>query len=290
MNSKLKPQKALGQNFLIDKNIPDKIVKLSGIDKSCVVLEIGPGLGALTVPLAKAAKHVTTVELDKFLFSELKEILTAYQNVTLLQGDILKLDVSKLIKETLYADGQHADHLHADHLHADHLHAETLHVCANLPYNITTPVITKLIETGKFDFITVMIQKEVAQRICAKPGTAEYGAFTVFANYHTTPQILFDVPPECFNPRPKVTSTVVKMALCKERLLEPEDEKLFFRVVRAAFGQRRKTLVNALHAVFESTHSKDDITKVITNCGFDAKIRGEKLDIEEFIKLSNDMI
>jgi len=272
MKSNLKPQKALGQNFLIDKNIPDKIVKLSGINKSCVVLEIGPGLGALTVPLSDAAKHVIAVELDKNLVNELEEILSAYQNVTIVQGDILKLDISKLIKE---------------HLHANCLHADVLHVCANLPYNITTPVITQLIETADFDFITVMIQKEVAQRICAKPGTVEYGAFSVFANYHTIPQILFDVPPECFNPRPKVTSSVVKMTIKKEKLLEPEDEKLFFRVVRAAFGQRRKTLVNALHAVFESTHSKEDITKAITNCGFDTRIRGERLNIDDFISLCN---
>jgi len=285
-DSKIKPQKSLGQNFLTDKNIPDKIALLSGIDKTCGVLEIGPGLGALTVPLAKAALHVTAVELDKHLVIELKEILSGFQNVTLIQGDVLKLDIRKLIKETVPAH----------YLHTENEQLQKLHVCANLPYNITTPVLTHLIETGGFEHesylfnsITVMIQKEVAKRICAKPGTAEYGAFTVFANYHTTPEILFDVPPECFNPRPKVTSSVVKMTLRKERLLQKDDEKLFFRVVRAAFGQRRKTLVNALYAVFESTHSKEKITKAISSCGFDEKIRGERLSIEEFIRLSNDM-
>ncbi|MCL2627108.1 MAG: 16S rRNA (adenine(1518)-N(6)/adenine(1519)-N(6))-dimethyltransferase RsmA [Oscillospiraceae bacterium] len=265
-DKKIKPQKSLGQNFLIDKNISAKIVKLSSIDKNCYVLEIGPGLGALTVPLAQAAGHVLAVELDTRMVSQLRDILAAFENVTVIQGDILKLDIMQTVGETLKA--------------------KNLHVCANLPYNITTPVITKLIETGLFEAVTVMIQKEVAQRICASPGTPEYGAFTVFANYHTVPEILFDVPPECFSPKPKVTSSVIKMQIRKEKRLSPDDEKLFFRTVRAAFGQRRKTLVNALHSVFESTHSKEDITKAIEGCGFDPKIRGERLSIEDFERLS----
>jgi len=265
-NKKMKPQKALGQNFLVDKNIPEKIVRLSGIDKTCGVLEIGPGLGALTIPLAKAAGYVTAVELDKKLTQELHGLLAAYQNVNIINGDILKQDICKIVNDTLPV--------------------QNLHVCANLPYNITTPAITKLIEASVFKTITVMIQKEVAERICAKPGTKEYGAFTVFSNYYTVPEILFDVPPECFHPRPKVTSSVVKMQIKKEKLLSAVDEKQFFRVVRAAFGQRRKTLVNALYTVFESTHSKDDIIKIIESCGFEPKVRGEKLGIEGFIKIS----
>jgi len=283
-DNKIKPQKALGQNFLVDLNIASKIVKLSGIDKTCGVLEIGPGLGALTVPLANEARHVTAVELDFHLVDELKAILSDYQNVTVIQGDVLKLDIRKVLEETQTTNNQHAGNLHAENQYANNLH-----VCANLPYNITTPVITKLIETGVFKSITVMVQKEVAERICAKPGTPEYGAFTVFANYHTAPEILFDVTPECFNPRPKVTSSVVKMVIRKEKRQSPEDEKRFFKVVRAAFGQRRKTLVNALYAVFESTHSKEDITKAIVNCGFDPKIRGERLSIEEFISICNNL-
>jgi len=262
----LKPKKSLGQNFLTDKNIPDKIVRLSDINKTNDVLEIGPGLGALTVPLCDAANTVIAIELDFRLVEELKATLEAHKNVTIIQGDVLKLDIRKLI-----ADKKH------------------IYACANLPYNITTPVITQLIETGIFECITVMVQKEVAQRICAKPGTPEYGAFSVYTNYHTTPEILFDVPPECFNPRPKVTSSVVKMTVRKKKPLKPEDEKLFFRVVKAAFGQRRKTLANALHATFESTHSKDEIIRVIENCGFDNKIRGEKLSINDFILICNTL-
>jgi len=274
-NKTIKPQKSLGQNFLIDKNIAEKIVRLSGIDKTSGVLEIGPGLGALTMPLADAAGHVTAIELDSKLAKELEKILADYKNITIIHGDVLKLDINKIIKE--------------------HLHAELLHVCANLPYNITTPVITKLIETGGFNFITIMIQKEVAQRICAKPGTPEYGAFTVFVNYYTTPEILFDVPPECFNPRPKVTSSVIRMKvkdtqqLQKEHKISGEDEKLFFKVVKAAFSQRRKTLVNALYATFESTHNKEEIAKIIECCGFDVKIRGERLGIEEFKKITSKL-
>ena len=266
---RVKPYKALSQNFLIDKNISDKIVKLSGIDKTCNVLEIGPGLGALTVPLAEKADHVTAVEVDLRMIPELKNIITKYQNVTIVNADILNINICGLFD--------------------DKKTSESLHVCANLPYKITTPVITKLIETDMFSTITVMVQKEVAERMCAKPGTPEYGAFTVYVSYHTIPEILFDVPPECFTPRPKVTSSVVKMTVIKEHRLNIKDEKSFFRVVRAAFGQRRKTLINALYAVFERTHSKEDIIKAIESCGFDTKIRGERLSIDDFIKLSKEM-
>jgi len=274
---KTKPKKSLGQNFLIDKNIPAKIVRLSGVNKTCTVLEIGPGLGALTMPLAKAAEFVVAVELDRSLVDKLQNSLVGYSNVTVVQGDILKIDVDKLVKDTLM------------HLKQPLQTERDLHVCANLPYNITTPVLTKLIEARIFNVITIMVQKEVAQRICAGPGTPQYGAFTVFSNYYTKPEILFDVPPECFDPRPKVTSSVVRMSIRKEQLLKLNDEKLFFKVVRAAFFQRRKTLANALYAVFESTHNKEDIIKAIENCGFDVKIRGEKLGVDEFIKLVTNL-
>ena len=259
--------KSMGQNFLTDINIPAKIVSGAGVDKSCGVLEIGSGLGILTTELAKYASRVTTVELDKRLIPILKNILAEYDNVALLQGDILKLDIKKVI--------------------ADSMPELQYHVCANLPYNITTPVITTLIEADIFGSITVMIQKEVAQRICASPGSPEYGSFTVYANYHTEPVILFDVPPECFTPRPKVTSSVIKMTTRLKKILTKEKEISFFKVVRAAFGQRRKTLANALHAVYSSIYSKDEITKIIENCGFDVRIRGEKLSIDDFIKLTD---
>jgi len=262
----IKTSKSMGQNFLIDANVPEKIANLSGIDSTCGVLEVGPGLGALTMALCRAAGHVTAVELDAKLMPILHDIFKGHSNVDLVQGNILKLDIRELL--------------------AEKMPGLTHHVCANLPYNITTPAITTFIETGLFETITVMVQKEVAGRICAKPGSPEYGAFTVYTNYHTEPEKLFDVPPECFTPRPKVTSSVVKMRTRQKRLLSTEDEKTYFRVVRAAFGQRRKTLVNALNAAFNETHSKEAIAEIVTNCGFDARIRGEKLSVEEFAKLS----
>ena len=261
----IKLLKSMGQNFLVDANIPAKIVNMSGFNKSNGVLEIGPGLGALTTELSKAVKKVVSVELDKRLVPILSGIFQAQDNVEIIQGDILKLDIKQIAKEKM--------------------NGLECHVCANLPYNITTPAITTFIESGVFKSIVVMVQKEVAQRICAKPGSPEYGAFSVYINYHSSPEILFNVAPECFIPRPKVTSSVVKMEVRKKRLLDEEKEKTFFRVVRAAFGQRRKTLVNALFAVFEKTHSKTDISGIVVKCGFDPRVRGEVLSIEDYILL-----
>jgi len=256
----------MGQNFLIDSNIPEKIVRLAEIGASDGVLEVGPGIGALTGWLAQAAGRVVAVELDRRLIPILDEAFAGCVNVEIVQGDILKLDIAKLVTEKMPGLNHH--------------------VCANLPYNITTPALTAFIEAGVFSTITVMVQREVARRICAQPGTSEYGAFTVYANYHTQPKILFDVPPECFMPRPKVVSTVLTMKTRAERMLEPEDEAMFFRVVRAAFRQRRKMLVNALHAEFGSVLTKDEIAGFVEKCGFDEKVRGETLGIEEFALLA----
>jgi len=257
--------KSMGQNFLIDPNVPERIVNESGIDTSCGVLEIGPGIGALTVRLSEAAAKVTAVELDKKLLPILTETISNADNVEIVQGDILKLNIAELVKGKM-----------------PNLR---LCVCANLPYNITTPALTALIEADVFDSITVMVQREVAKRICAKPGTEDYGSFSVFANYHTIPKILFDVNPQCFMPKPSVVSSVISMKVRSERPLNKEDEKLFFRVVRASFGQRRKTLANALHSEF-STMKKEEIIDIISHCGFDTRIRGEALDLSDFIKLS----
>ncbi|MCL2821287.1 MAG: 16S rRNA (adenine(1518)-N(6)/adenine(1519)-N(6))-dimethyltransferase RsmA [Oscillospiraceae bacterium] len=262
----IKPSKAMGQNFLIDANVPAKIVSKSGITKSCGILEVGPGLGALTHHLGEAAGKVTAVELDKRLVEVLSDIFADYENIKIVQGDILKKNIKKLTDETMSG--------------------LTHHVCANLPYNITTPAIAAFIETGIFESIIVMIQKEVAQRICAKPGSSEYGAFTVFANYYTEPEVLFDVSPECFIPRPKVTSTVIKMNTKAKLPLGKNEEKQLFQVVKAAFGQRRKTLVNALYSVFGSSKSKEYITEIVGKCGFETNIRGEVLSLEDFINLS----
>jgi len=258
--------RSLGQNFLVDANIPEKIVRLSGIDSSCGVLEVGPGIGALTSALSVNAGHVVAVELDRRLVPILRDKFVGAPQVEIVQGDILKLDVATLVTERM-PGMRHV-------------------VCANLPYNITTPSLTAFISAGIFDSITVMIQREVARRLCAKPATPEYGAFSVFVNYHTEPEALFDVPPDCFVPRPGVYSTVVTMKTRAVRLLAREDEALFFRVVRAAFGQRRKTLLNALHAAFGNVLDKEGVAEIIKKCGFDPRVRGETLSTEDFARLS----
>jgi len=258
--------KSKGQNFLIDANILEKIVRLSGVDETYGVLEVGPGIGALTVQLARAAGSVTAVELDERLLPILSVELEGFDNVEVILGDILKTDIAKLVN--------------------DKMQGLKPCVCANLPYNITSPAISALIDSGVFEFIIVMVQREVAMRMCAKAGSPDYGAFTVYVNYFTEPEILFDVPPGCFMPKPKVFSSVVKLKAREKRFLAPSEEKQFFRVVKAAFGQRRKTLVNALHSAYGATMQKDEITEIVTACGFDPRIRGEALGIEEFMRLS----
>lgn len=262
--------KSLGQNFLTAGWVPERIALESGIDDTCGVLEIGPGIGCLTVCLARSAKKVLSVELDKRLIPVLGETLGTSDNLQVIQGDIMKLDIEELA--------------------AEHLPELPLHVCANLPYNITTPILSRLIETKMFDSITVMIQREVAKRICGQPGSSDYGSFTVYCNYYTEPEILFEVSPDCFIPRPKVTSSVITM---KKRQCPPchiADEKHFFRVVRAAFGQRRKTLVNCLSSVFGNEFTKAQLEEIITSLGFDAKIRGETLGIADFANISAAML
>jgi len=261
--------KSMGQNFLIDPNIPEKIVKLSGIDSTCGVLEVGPGLGALTACLSHVAGHVTAVELDGKLLPILRDKFSGQDNVDLVHGDILKLDITGLV--------------------GGRMAGLQRHVCSNLPYNITSPVLMALINTGLFQTITVMVQREVALRLCAGPGSPEYGAFSVYINYHCKPEILFDVAPECFLPRPAIWSSVVRMEVNDEKPLGPKEEALFFRVVRAAFGQRRKTLVNALHAAFGGDLIKEEIARCVSSCGFDAMVRGETLGIGEFLTLSAEL-
>ena len=262
-------RKSMGQNFLIDPNIPEKIVRLSGIDDTCGVLEIGPGAGALTKELARAAKLVIAVELDGRLMPLLTDAVSGFSNVEIIQGDILKLDIRKVVAEGMLD--------------------VSCHVCANLPYNITTPAISAVIDSGVFDTITVMVQREVGRRICAAPASPDYGAFTVYVNYHALSETLFGVPPECFIPRPKVHSSVVRMILREKRLLSTEDEARFFRVVRAAFSQRRKTLVNALHSAFGGSMLKSRILEIVRSCGFDALVRGEALGLYDFINLSTSL-
>ena len=254
--------KSMGQNFLIDADVPEKIASGSGIDESFGVLEIGPGIGALTAALSRRAQKVLSVELDNRLLPLLQETVSDCQNVKVISGDIMKLDIDKVVRAEMPG--------------------LRWAVCANLPYNITTPVLTALIDTQLFETITVMVQREVALRMCAAAGTADYGAITVYVKYHSEPEILFDVPPGSFIPQPKVTSAVVTLKMREGSPEEIVNEAMFFRVVRASFAQRRKTLVNALESGFSGKLSKETLKQIIADCGFNVMTRGETLDISGF--------
>ena len=258
--------KSLGQNFLIAEWVPEHIAEESGINEENGVLEIGPGIGCLTAQLAKHASRVVSVELDKTLKPVLEETLADYNNIEIVFGDILRQNIPALVEEKL--PGLRPA------------------VCANLPYNVTTPILTALIETGCFESITVMVQREVARRICAREGTEDYGAFTVFVQWYCNAELLFDVTPDCFVPQPKVTSSVIRLTRRETPLCEVADEQLLFKIVRGAFNQRRKTLVNALSSTFGSM-TKQELTDLVTGCGFDEKIRGERLSIADFCVLTN---
>ena len=257
--------RSMGQNFLIESWVPRDIAEASGAGPGTGVLEVGPGIGPLTRELARRADRVVSVELDRSLLPILAETLAGCPNAQVCPGDILKTDIPGLVRERFAG--------------------LTPLACANLPYNITTPAITALIEAGCFASITVMIQREVARRICAAPGTADYGAFSVFCQYYTRPELLFDVPPECFLPAPKVTSSVLRMVPCPPPP-EVDNEAHFFRVVRAAFAQRRKTLVNSLSAALGTQLSKEELVSRVLSCSLPENIRGERLSISDFAALS----
>jgi len=258
--------KALGQNFLTDARVPVRIAEASGAASGYGVLEIGPGVGCMTRELALRAEKVVSVELDSRLIPVLAETLADHENVKVVNADIMKTDIFRLVEEEMQN--------------------LTPIVCANLPYNITTSVITKLAETGLFETITVMIQKEAAIRLCAGPGDADYCAFSVLMQYLTKPEILFDVPAGCFTPQPKVTSAVVRMEKRNVPVIEVKDERLFFRVVNGAFAQRRKTLRNSLASVLSGV-SKEQLDGAMALCGIDPACRGETLGIPEFAALAN---
>ena len=254
--------KAKGQNFLIASWVPERIAEECGADEHCGVVEIGPGVGCLTEQLSMRAGKVLAYEVDERLRPVLAETLGHRDNIQILFGDAMGRDMA--------ADA------------AEFLPGLKPMLCANLPYNITTPVLTKAYEARCFSSLTVMIQKEVAERICAAPGTEAYGAFSVFSQWYTEPKMLFTVAPGCFMPPPKVTSAVIHM---KTRDLAPAevDETAFFRVVRAAFGQRRKTLANSLSGLC----GKEMAQEAIRACGLDERVRGEALGIPEFAALTN---
>lgn len=261
-------QKKFGQNFLIDSHVLDKIVSAAGITKDDFVLEIGPGIGTMTQYLAASARKVFAVEIDKALIPILEDTLKEFDNVQVINQDILKVDIKKLAEE--------------------HNDGKPIKVVANLPYYITTPIIMGLFESQvPIDSITVMVQKEVADRMKVGPGTKDYGALSLAVQYYAEPYIVANVPPNCFMPRPKVGSAVIRLTRHEKPLVEVADEKLMFRLIRASFNQRRKTLANGLNNSPELSYSKEEIQQTIEKCGFKAGIRGEALTLEDFAKLAN---
>lgn len=260
--------KSLGQNFLTDSSVPYDIAYSCGADKESYALEIGPGMGCLTQELARVSKGVVSIELDKNLLPVLDETLAEHNNIKIINNDIMKVNLPEIFEENFEKGVE-------------------VHACANLPYYITTPVIAHLIESNLFESITVMVQKEVAIRMCANPGGKDYGAFTLFINYFTKPEILFEVPAECFVPQPKVDSAVIRLKCLKNPSVDVINEKLFFKIVKASFMQRRKTLLNSIHNAYDGKLNKEQITEIITEAGFETTIRGERLSIQDFAKLAN---
>ena len=263
-------QKKFGQSFLIDTHVLDKIVLAAGITKEDFVLEIGPGIGTLTQYLCENAREVVAVEIDKMLLPILEDTLSEYDNVTVINSDILKLDLNALVKERN--------------------NNQPIKVVANLPYYITTPIIMDLFERHlPLDNVTVMVQKEVADRMQASPGSKDYGALSLAVQYYAKPYIAANVPPNCFMPRPNVGSAVINLTLHKKSPIEVRDEKLLFRMIRASFNQRRKTLMNGLNNSPEISFTKEEVGEALAALGISENIRGEALTLEQFAALANQL-
>jgi 16S rRNA (adenine1518-N6/adenine1519-N6)-dimethyltransferase len=260
--------KAKGQNFLIASWVPQQIAEDAGVDDTAGVLEIGPGIGPLTQQLCLRAKKVCAVEVDTRLEPILEQTVGEFENLEILWGDVLKQDIPALVQQKFGGLRPMA--------------------CANLPYYITSPILTALLEAECFDSVTVMVQKEVAQRIAAAPGSADYSAFTVFCQYYAEPELLFDVPAGCFMPAPKVTSAVIQLKVRKELPWDIADKELFFRTVRASLAMRRKKLANGLASGFPEL-GKAGAAAVIEACGLPENVRGETLDIPTFAKIANEI-
>ena len=258
--------KSLGQNFLTAAWVPRRIAEEALIAPGDGVLEVGPGVGCLTVELAERADRVLALELDERLRGVLAETLSEHPNVSVVFADAVKADLRSLCGE--------------------YLGPGPVRVCANLPYNVTSPLLTAFLKAGCFESITVMVQKEVAARLCARPGTAEYGAFTLLVQWYAETEKLFDVPPDCFIPRPKVTSTVIRLLRRTAPPVRVRDEEFFFSVVRAAFNQRRKTLVNAVSAGIRNAE-RADVERALAQMGLSPTVRGEALSAEQFAVLSD---
>ena len=263
-------QKKFGQNFLIDTHVLDKIIDASGVTEDDFVLEIGPGIGTMTQYLCERAREVVAVEIDKNLIPILSDTMKNYSNVTVINEDILKLDICKLAEEKNQG--------------------KPIKVVANLPYYITTPIIMGLFESHvPIDSITIMVQKEVAERMQEGPGSKEYGALSLAVQYYAKPEIVANVPPNCFMPRPNVGSAVIRLTRHEKPPVEVEDEKLMFRIIRASFNQRRKTLANGLNNSPEIHLPKEVIQESIVSLGVPENIRGEALSLEQFAELSNEI-
>lgn len=261
-------QKKFGQNFLIDSNILENIISSAEITKDDFVLEIGPGIGTMTQYLCENAREVVAVEIDKMLIPILEDTLSEYDNVTVINRDILKTDINALAREKN--------------------NGNPIKVVANLPYYITTPIIMGLFESGvPIDSITIMVQKEVADRMQVGPGTKDYGALSLAVAYYASAKIMLEVPPTCFMPKPNVGSAVIKLTRHREPAVQVKDEKLMFKIIRASFNQRRKTLVNGLKNSPELSFSKEEILEAIQAIGKQENIRGEALTLEEFAELAN---
>lgn len=261
-------QKKFGQNFLIDSHVLDKIIAAAGITKEDCVVEIGPGIGTLTQYLAEAAREVVAVEIDRMLIPILKDTLADYPNVTVINQDILKVDLEALVRE--------------------HNGGRPVKVVANLPYYITTPIIMGLFERHvPVSSITVMVQKEVAERMKAAPGTKDYGALSLAVQYFAMPYIAANVPPNCFMPRPKVGSAVIRLTRHEAPPVQVEQEEMMFKIIRASFNQRRKTLVNGLKNSPEIPYSREEVLEALQKMGLPESIRGEALTLQEFAQLTN---
>lgn len=261
-------QKKFGQNFLIDSNVLESIIRGAEITKDDFVLEIGPGIGTMTQYLCEASRQVVAVEIDKMLIPILEDTLSEYDNVEVINQDVLKVDIKSLAEEKN--------------------NGKPIKVVANLPYYITTPIIMGLFESGvPIDSITIMVQKEVADRMQTGPGSKDYGALSLAVQYYATAKVILNVSATCFMPRPNVDSAVIKLTRHKEPTVNVADEKLMFKIIRASFNQRRKTLVNGLKNSPELSFSKEQIVKAIEKIGKPETIRGEALTLEEFAELAN---
>lgn len=261
-------QKKFGQNFLIDTRVLERIIAQAEITKDDMVLEIGPGIGTMTQYLCENAREVVAVEIDNSLIPILEDTLSEYNNVTVINDDILKVDINKLVEE--------------------HNAGKPIKVVANLPYYITTPIIMGLFEKKvNVDSITVMVQKEVADRMKSGPGSKDYGALSLAVQYYSKPEIVANVPPNCFMPRPNVSSAVIRLKLYDEMAVKVENENLLFRLIRASFNQRRKTLVNGIKNSGELNYTKEQVVEALAKMGLNENIRGETLTLEQFGELSD---